>query len=480
MNFVRRSLGAVALTFCGMLSLHADVNQIVQPVRDVVVNADNLSQSVTNFKNALKQVLANTIQASLIDQENIKRCNVGNSDVITGKAKELIDASKDANQVITGAGFDTVEIIEVKEALAQFNNAFGDQKVRGLIRKLPKLEDNHDSVVNYMNAVKATVAQKDLITVLNIAKKCNGADAAALLKLRDELKVGKDAAKIAGTINPKNVNAYIAKFSKQMAKIATMTAAQANNAHSNTLAQARIVARAAREAGLADVNHDAFDAQIVQVKADLKARFVVANQEIVDRQAAALVKKAQPGLMSKVGNGLTTVGYHLTVTPAKGAWWAVSTSLKGAYNFCISGKKGGNEVVNHGVFAPVITAINELTFNDGDDVVQYFAWLTQQAEIARQAIIDTELNEQGLKAVVMLIDQKYKACLATVQDVRNYVNDINILNDAKDALKNSLVRIRFIFDIDNDVKNKYSEALRNDAEFNASIALFKAYNQASR
>lgn len=438
MNFVRRSLGAVALTFCGMLSLHADVNQIVQPVRDVVVNADNLSQSVTNFKNALKQVLANTIQASLIDQENIKRCNVGNSDVITGKAQELIDASKDANQVTTGAGFDTVEIIEVKEALAQFNNAFGDQKVRGLIRKLPKLEDNHDSVVNYMNAVKATVDQKDLITVLNIAKKCNGADVAALLKLRDELKVGKDAAKIVGTVNEKNVNAYIAKFTKQMAKIATMTVAQAGHAHKYTLAQARIVARAAREAGL-DVN--AFDAQIAQAKADLKARFVAANQEIVDRQAAALVKKAQPGLMSK------------------GLSWAKSW---------FGGKKGGNEVgdieapaVND--FAQVIEALNNLVVREDNKVAVLQALVGQVAAIENTVSTgnyDADLQRPNLVEVIRLINNKFKQAFMDLTAVNDY---INAGHDAdKNTIKLAAQKIRLIIVVRNDVEAVIGEQL---AEF---------------
>lgn len=422
MNFVRRSLGAVALTFCGMLSLHADTAAVVQPVTDIVVNADHLGQNVTDFKAALKQVLANTLKTSLIDQEaDFHRSSVRTA--IADKQAELIAASTDANQAVVNAGFKTVETVEVEAAAA----AFEAQLV--ILKTFPK-DVAHDSVVNYMNAVKATVAQKDMITVLNIAKKCNGADAAALLKLRDELKVGKDAVKIVGTVNAKNVNAYIAKFTKQMAKIATMTAAQAGHAHKYTLAEARIVARAAREAGLANVNHDAFDAQIAQAKAGLKARFVVANQEIVDSQAAALVKKAQPGLMSKVGNGLTTVGYHLTVTPAKTAWWAVTTPLKGAYNFCCSGKKGGNEVgdieapaVND--FAQVMEALEDLDATQADKVATLQV-LRAQAEaingLVQEDTFAPDAQRGNLVLAVQTIIQKFITCFENTQAALDFMD----------------------------------------------------------
>ncbi|MBS1987547.1 hypothetical protein JST56_00970 [Candidatus Dependentiae bacterium] len=459
MNFVRRSLGAAALTFCGMLSLHADTVAVVQPVTAIQnITAENIGQKVTDFKAALKQVLANTLRTSLIDQEaGFKRSSVRQA--IAAKETELIAASTTAtehNKKAVAAGYKTADIIEVEDAAAAF-------EAKLVLLKTLRKDVAHDSVVNYINAVKAYVNKKNMITLLNIAKRCNGLDNAAkaeLLKQRDELKIGQSLKDILivdlcrSDIAEQDYKDYIANFTITIVNaIPTMTAAQANKAHMYTLAEARIVARAARKARLADVDVDAFDAQILQAKADLTARFHAANQEEVERLA-------KPGLISKAAKSVGNVAYHATVTPAyyatvapvKATW----NGVKAGWNWAFSGKKGAglfvedaNSAFNdinralHGLVAPDVAA-------DGgnvDAVIAYFQALRVQAEeLHRVATADdfaAEAQRANLHAVYVALGEKVKACFATKDAAQAYLNSLPQNNTRQDLLAHlSLVGLR--------------------------------------
>ncbi len=424
MNYVRRSFGAMALTFCGMLSLHADLDQIVSPV------LNNNVTDAADLNNALKQVAAYVLDEVARDY-NFSFDEVKSHNGIKDKVNALIKASTEAQDPeVQNAGFTTPEIIKIESAVATFNAQIDALQVFN--NSLPP-QQVFNSVEECIEAAKK-VKPATMITVLKIAKYgTNDADQKkAFLKLRDELKVNKSVDDILDW-NPMSMSVkacpqdfvnYIAGFKKNVvAKISTMTPKQAADAHKFALAQARIVAREARARAIPGIDCDDFDDQILQAKSDIKARFHAANQELVDNFAEELTKKVlakaavKPGLMSRVWDKVPSI-------PKPSMPSFVSTG----WNKLFSGSKNGGAapVIDYGVFAGVLADLNGINTADQEEKIQQLRALRVQAEAINAAVQADDYNSEeqraGLGAVVTAFIAKFHEVFADVQAVVNFMD----------------------------------------------------------
>ena len=415
MNYVRRSLGAMALTFCGMLSLHADLDTVVAPALDGgVTNAAQLDA-------ALKLVSARALTEVAAGTE-LKLDQVKYHVEITAKINALKKASTDAQDAdVRNAGFITAEIINIDAAVATFDAHIDALKVFN--KSLPN--EDFNSIVECIDAAKK-VKPATMITVLKIAKYGTNDDVqkAKFLKRRDELKVNASADDILNSCQM-SAQQYVAGFNQLLETIPNMSSAQAAHAHSFSLSQARIIARAGHEENIPGVVWNDFDARLLQAKTALKNRFHAANQELVTHLAEELTKKVlakaavKPGLMSTVWNLVPSI-------PKPSMPSFVSTGL----NKLFSGSKNGG-AVNYGVFTDISQTVSALVAPDATDaanaqaVVDFFNNLRTQAE-AVQAIVaangfDFATQTEALNATVALIEQKYRECFADADAVTAFV-----------------------------------------------------------
>lgn len=462
MNYVRRSFGAMALTFCGMLSLHADLATIVAPALDNgVVDVAGLNVALKLVAGrALAEVAAKTAPDDLNE--------VKTDAAITAKINALKDASTDVqDEVAKNAGFTTAEIIKINAAVAKFNAQI--DALQAFKSRLP----NNYVAADVATCVKAAkkVKSANMITVLKIAKYSTNvaAQKEAFLTLRDELKINKSADDILDfdpmvmsvEACPQDFLNYIAGFNKNVvAKIPTMTAKQAADAHKFALAQARIVARAARARNIQGIDCDGLDAQILNAKTDLKNRFDAVNEELVDLQAAALVKQTQPGLLSK-------------------AWSKVPSMPKLSmpkFSMSFFGSKNGGAVAPVNLFADVTETLNNLDATQENKVV-ILQTLRDQVQIIENKVTaddyNVDLQRESLVVAIGLVNNKFKQAFMNVAAVNQYLNAGN--QGDTNAIMLAAQAIRLIVTVRNNVKNAMGDQLNELVELqNLSTAIYRA------